>query len=140
MKEVKMKIALNGNILIVTDADQVQFSIIKSWNLMKWDKQHKWLKGTAGLELLEKLSSITALPTGGGISPTTGKPYPNIAEYYEKLKAAREAVDRERLNETPEPMYKPPVKASLYSHQVRGYNMALLTFGWVQPPERIRHG
>ena len=43
-KEVKMKIALNGNTLIVADADQVQFSIIKSWNLMKWDKQHKWLK------------------------------------------------------------------------------------------------
>lgn len=132
-KEVKMKIALNGNTLTIADADPVQFSIIKSWNLMKWDKQNKWLRGMASLELLEKLSSITTLPTGGGISPKTGKPYPNIAERYEKLKAARTAVGRERVNETPEPMYKPPVKASLYSHQVRGYNMALLTFGWVQP-------
>ena len=135
-----MKIALNGNTLIIVDADPVQFSDIKSWGLMKWNKQKKWLQGTASLELLEKLSSITTLPTGGGISPKTGKPYPNIAEYYEKLKVVREAVDRERMNETPEPMYKPPVKASLYAHQTRAFNMALLTFGWVQPSERTRHG
>ena len=129
-----MKIALEGNTLIIVNADQVQFSIIKSWNLMKWDKQKQWLRGMASLELLEKLSSITALPTGGGISPKTGKRYPNIAEYYEKLKAARAAVDKERVNENPTPLHKPPVRASLYAHQVRGFNMALLTFGWAEPP------
>lgn len=134
-----MKIALSGNTLIIADADQVQFSIIKSWNLMKWDKQNKWLRGMASLELLEKLSSITALPTGG-ISPKTGKRYPNIAEHYEKLKAARAAVDKERVNEKPTPLHKPPVRASLYSHQVRGYNMALLTFGWAEPPEGKPNG
>lgn len=136
-----MKMALKGHTLSIADADQVQFSIIKSWNLMKWDKQTKSLMGTASLELLEKLSSITTLPTGGGISPKTGKPYPNIAEYYEKLRRTREAVDKERLTEEPTPIYKPPVKSALYKHQTRGYNMALLTFGWAEPPEeRTNHG
>lgn len=125
--------ALKGHTLSIADADQVQFSIIKSWNLMKWDKQTKSLMGTASLELLEKLSSITTLPTGGGISPKTGKPFPNIAEYYEKLRKTREAVDKERLTEDPIPIYKPPVKVPLYAHQIRGLNMALLTFGWAEP-------
>ena len=98
--------ALKGHILSIADADQVQFSIIKSWNLMKWDKQTKSLMG---------------------------KPYPNIAEYYEKLRKTREAVDKERLSENPIPIYKPPVKSTLYKHQTRGYNMALLTFNWAEP-------
>ncbi len=135
-----MKITLEGRTLSIAGADQVQSSIIKSWNLMKWDKQTRSLTGTASLELLEKLSKITTLPTDGGVSPKTGKPYPNIAEYYEKLCRTREAVDKERLTENPIPIYKPPVKSTLYKHQIRGYNMALLTFGWVQLPERILHG
>ena len=126
--------ALKGHTLSIADADQVQFSIIKSWNLMRWDRQIKSLIGTASLELLEKLSSITTLPTGG-VSPKTGKPYPNIAEYYEKLRKTQEAVDKERLTEDPIPIYKPPVKSTLYKHQTRGFNMALLTFEWAEPAE-----
>lgn len=99
---------------------------------MKWDKQNQCLRGTAGLELLEKLSSIVALPTGG-VNPKTGKQYPNIAEYYQNLRSVRDAVDRERLSENPVPIYEPPVKSTLYKHQMRGYNMALLTFGWAEP-------
>lgn len=129
-----MKMALKGHTLSIADADQVQFSIIKSWNLMRWDRQIKSLIGTASLELLEKLSSITTLPTGG-VSPKTGKPYPNIAEYYEKLRKTQEAVDKERLTEDPIPIYKPPVKSTLYKHQTRGFNMALLTFEWAEPAE-----
>ncbi len=122
-----------GHKISIVDADKVQFAIISSWNLMKWDKQNQRLTGTATLELLEKLSSITALPTGGGINPRTGKPYPNIAEYYQNLRSVRAAVDAERLDENPIPIYDPPVKSNLYKHQIRGYNMALLTFGWAEP-------
>ncbi len=125
-----MKITLNGNILSIAGADQTQYSTITSWNLTKWNKQTKSLTGIASLELLEKLSSITTLPTSDG-----------IAEYYQKLRKAREAVDRERLTENPLPIYKPPVKTPLYKHQIRGYNMALLTFGWAEPQEGTdKHG
>lgn len=128
-----MKIAMIGYMLSISNVDKVQFAIISSWNLMKWDKQKQRLTGTATLELLEKLSELTGLPTGGGINPKTGKPYPNIAEYYQQLRRVREAVDTERLEENPIPIYDPPVKSNLYKHQIRGYNMALLTFGWAEP-------
>ena len=74
------------------------------------------------LELLEKLSGIVKLP-------------PSIDDYYQKLRKTREAVDRERLTEQPIPIYQPPIKSTLYKHQIRGYNMALLTFGWAEPLE-----
>lgn len=34
-----MKMALQGKTLLIKEADNVQFSIIKSWNKMKWDKK-----------------------------------------------------------------------------------------------------
>lgn len=117
-----MKIALDKNTLLIADADPVQFSIVRSWNLMKWDKQNKWLRGMASLELLEKLGTLIRLDR-----------HPQIAKLYNELKAARTAVDKERVAEKPTPLYEPPVKAKLYSHQTRGYNMALLTFGWAEP-------
>ena len=46
-----------------------------------------------------------------------------------------QAVDRERMNPKPEPLIPPPVKVSPFTHQVRGYNMALMTFGLVDPPK-----
>lgn len=117
-----MKMALQGNTLLIKDADNVQFTVIKSWNKMKWDKKTQTLRGTADLELLDRLSSIVRLP-------------PAIAERRNHLQTIQAAVDRERVNQTPTPLYNFPVKMSLYSHQIRGANMALLTFGWAAPPE-----
>ena len=73
------------------------------------------------IELLDKLASIVKLP-------------PAIEAYRQQLHRVQDAVDRERTDEHPKPFYKYPVKMPLYAHQVRGANMALLTFGWV-PPE-----
>ncbi len=67
-----MKIALIGSVLKITAVDETQFSIIMSWNMMKWDKPTKTFTGMANLDLLEKLSGIVALPTGS-INPKTGK-------------------------------------------------------------------
>ena len=39
------------------------------------------------------------------------------------------------MNPKPEPLIPPPVKVSPFTHQVRGYNMALMTFGLVDPPK-----
>ena len=48
----------------------------------------------------------------------------------------QEAVDEERMAEEPVPLYNYPVKYPLFKHQTRGANMALLTFGLVDPPEK----
>lgn len=107
--------------IILAEVDNVQFAVIKSWNKLRWDRNSKTLHGTADIELLDKLSSIVRLP-------------PSVERRWRDLHALQDAVDRERVNPEPAPFYKYPVKMPLYAHQVRGANMALLTFGWV-PPE-----
>ena len=114
-----MKMALQGNTLLIRDADNVQFAVIKSWNKMKWDRKAQLLGGTADIELLDKLASIVRLP-------------PAIEDRRSRLHALQDAVDAERVNQEPIPFFKYPVKLPLYAHQMRGANMALLTFGWVQ--------
>ena len=117
-----MKMAVDGGTLIIKDADNVQFTVIKSWNKMKWDKKTQTLRGAADLELLDKLSSIVRLP-------------PAAENRRQRLRAVQDAVDRERINPEPVPFFKYPVKMPLYAHQVRGANMAMLTFWWAQPGE-----
>lgn len=117
-----MKMALQGNTLKIIEADNVQFTIMKSWNKLKWDKKSKMLTGVADIELLDKLASIVRLP-------------PAIEAHRAELHRVQDAVDRERINPEPKPLVKPPVKLSLYKHQVRAFNMCLLTFGLVEPPE-----
>lgn len=119
---LSMKMALQGTTLILIEVDTSQFTIIKSWNKMRWDKASKQLRGTADLELLDKLSGLVHLT-------------PSVEARRQELRRVLEAVDRERTNPEPKPFYKYPVKLPLYAHQVRGANMALLEFGWV-PPER----
>lgn len=116
----KVQIRPGGNTLVIVDVDNVQFSIIKSWNKMRWDKKSMALIGTADLELLNKLADIVRLPA-------------NIEKRRQQMRAVADAVDRERMNDNPEPFYKYPVKMPLYAHQVRGANMCLLTFGWTEP-------
>ena len=111
--------ALKGSTLILIEVDNVQFAIIKSWNKMKWDKKSLSLHGIADIELLDKLASIVRLP-------------PAIEDRRSRLHALQDAVDAERVNQEPIPFFKYPVKLPLYAHQMRGANMALLTFGWVQ--------
>ncbi len=128
MSESQMKMLLKDGILYIADADKTQFGIIKSWNHMEWDRKNQYFKGAATLELLDKLAGIVRLPAG---DPHTGKG--NIEQYRQKLHAVQDAVNAERMNENPRPLYPYPVKKPLYAHQTRGANMALLTFGWVQP-------
>ncbi len=121
-----MKMGLQGNALIIVEADNVQFTVIKSWGKMKWDKKTQRLTGIADLELLDKLSAIVKLP-------------PKVEAYRQRLQAVADAVDRERMNENPVPFYKYPVKLPLYAHQVRAADMCLLTFGWITPEEAKRY-
>ena len=113
---------LDNGTLIIADCDSTQFNIIKSWNKMKWNKSRQWLEGPCTGELLNKLSSIVRLP----------EPIEAERKHFNDVAAA---VDRERMKEDPVPLYKYPVKYPLFKHQTRGANMALITFGLIDPPD-----
>lgn len=117
-----MKMAINEDQILIREANSNQFTIIKSWGKMKWSKKEQMLYGPKTAELLNKLSTLVRLPA------------PIEAERY-RLNMITRAVDRERIRAEPVPLYKYPVKLPLYKHQVRGVNMALLTFGFIDPPE-----
>lgn len=92
---------------------------------MKWNKRQKWWEGLVCAELLNRLA---------GLVPLTK---PLDAERH-RLNAVQEAVDAERVRPTRDlkPLVKYPVKRNLYAHQMRAANMALLTFGLMDPAER----
>ena len=115
-----MKIALQDNVIKIKEADNVQFTIIKSWAKMRWDRKNQMLSGTADMELLDNLAGICRLP-------------PAIEGIRQRMHAVQDAVDKERTAPEPQPLYEFPVKVPLYKHQIRGANMALLTFGMVEP-------
>jgi len=118
-----MMMKLDGNSILIKGADKVQFSVIKSWNMMTWNKKEQVLRGPAEPELLDKLASMVKLT-----APVEARRI--------KAHAIQDAVDRERMDQNPEPLYKYPVKMPLYAHQVRGANMCLLTFGWAEPERK----
>ena len=119
-----MRMALKDGQILIKEADNMQFNIIKSWNKMKWNKAEQMLQGPADGELLNKLAGLVRLPGA-------------IEAERQRLNSISDAVDRERMKDEPVPLYKYPVKMNLFRHQVRAANMALITFGLVDPPEDV---
>lgn len=111
---MKMK-KTDDNMLIIKDITSEQFAVIKSWNKMVWKKATKTLEAPCEIELLGKLSTLVKLP-------------PRISAYRDELVKVQTAVDDMRIKENVTPIVQPPVKANLFQHQVRGYNMALINF------------
>lgn len=118
-----MQMALSNGELLLRYLDNTQFAVIKSWNLMRWDKKNHMLRGAATAELLNRVASISRLT-------------PPVAEERDRLNGMQEAVDAERMKEEPVPLYPYPVRAKLFKHQIRAANMALITFGLVDPPDK----
>lgn len=115
-----MEIAMKNGELLMRNMDNVQYQLIRNTGKCKWDKKRQLLIGPADLELLEQLNRIIRLPQ-------------SIATEYQRLKAVQVAIDAVRMNEDPKPLLELPVKIPLFKHQIRGVNMALLTFGVVEP-------
>lgn len=111
---MKMK-KTDDNMLIIKDITSEQFAVIKSWNKMVWKKATKTLEAPCEIELLDKLSTLVKLP-------------PRISAYRDELMKVQTAVDDMRIKENVKPIIQPQVKANLFQHQVRGYNMALINF------------
>lgn len=117
-----MKMAMKDGMLRIIEADVTQAAIIKSWGKMKYSRVNQMYEGQVSAELLNKLATLVGLPA-------------SIEELRQQMNAVQNAVDHERVQEDPKPLYKYPVTKPLYQHQVRAANMALLTFGLV-PPEK----
>ena len=92
---------------------------------MKYDRRKNMMIGDCSKELLDKLSKIVRLP-------------PAIENYRQRLDETQRAVDKMRIEKEPEALVKYPVQGSLYEHQVRAANMALLTFGLADPKEVLK--
>lgn len=103
--------------LHIKDADEAQFAIIKSWNKTRWNKAAKVLTGIADMELLDKLAGMVRLPAP-------------IEARRSAMHELQDAVDRERMNADPKPLFDYPVRVPLYKHQIRGANMAAMVFGF----------
>ena len=108
--------------IIFVKASKEEDTIIKNWRMMKKDKKKEYWYGEISRPLLENLQR------NGGLIP------PAKAILKEML-TIQKAVDKERMTEEPKPLIVPPVKVKLFKHQVRGYNMALMTLGLVEPPK-----
>ena len=102
-----MKVALLGNTLLIKDANDEQRAEIESWNRMDWNAKTQIFSGAADLELLSRLAEMGRLPAG-------------IADYRSRLRTVQDAVDRERVKESPASLYDYPVTMPLYAHQMRG--------------------
>lgn len=58
-----MNIHLEGDLLIIQNANQAEYERIKCWNLTRWNRKSKQIEGPANLELLDKLADLTPLPS-----------------------------------------------------------------------------
>lgn len=121
-----MQIRMKDGFIQIIEADSTQAAVLKSWGgMIKWNKKQKWWEGLVCAELLNRLAKLIPLTE------------PLNAERH-RLNAVQEAVDAERVRPAGDlkPLAKYPVKRSLYAHQVRAANMALLTFGLIDISER----
>lgn len=117
-----MKMKLENGELIVADVDSSQYAIIKSFNLMRWNRQRQWLEGPCTMELLDKFSRLVKLPQ-------------TIEDERLRMHHLQDAIDKERMKDKPTDIYKYPIKGNLFIHQAKAANMCLLTFGLVTPDE-----
>lgn len=118
-----MKMAMKDGKILIKDADPTQSAVIKSWGTLKWQRGTQMFIGNADLDTLTRLAKMVRLP-------------PIIEETRIRLAKTQEAVEIERTMEHPEALVRYPVKMPLYEHQTRAANMALLTFGLLDP-ERV---
>lgn len=115
-----MRMAIKDGRIYLIEFDDTQYGVMRSWGTLRYVRAKKWMEGPVSLELLEKLARITTL------SPTA-------EQLRKKLADTQEAVDKLRTEKDPKPLVHFPIKGSLYKHQIRAADMALVEFGLVNP-------
>lgn len=119
-----MMMKVSDGWLYIIKADDRQESEIRSWRMMKYDRKSGMWTGAVSLELLRRLSRLVPLT-------------PPVAAEKARLENVQKAIDY--IRKMPEGSVRPlahfPVRKSLYTHQVRACNMALLQFGVIDPED-----
>ena len=120
--EGEVRIDISDGYVWISNMTQIQYNIIREWNMTRWIRQEQALRGDITLELLNSLAELTTLP-------------PNVEKVRARLHDRYAALETERAASEPTPMYDYPVKRKLFKHQIRGANMAMIAFGEeVTPP------
>lgn len=120
MVHLEMKMKVEEGQVFIKDVDEMQFSIIKSWETMKWNQAKQQFSGLLSEELLNQFARFISLPES----------LENLRVQFHQV---AEAVEKERWNPNPVSLYPYPVKKKLYQHQIKAANMALLVFGLISP-------
>ena len=110
--------------MIFVRASKEEEAVIKTWRLMKKDKEKGYWYGSISRPLLENLKR------NGGLIPPAKK-------ILDEMLTVQAAVNTERIKPDSKikARYKYPVKVKLFTHQTRAANMALMVFGIVDPKE-----
>lgn len=126
-----MRMALKDGQVMIIEADPAQFTMIKSWNLMKWDVKRLMFTGRADRTLLNKLHDLTQ-----------GRLPEAVEAERSRLNDLQATIDWVRTKDHVESPVGFPVTKDLFDHQKRGALMALLAFGIVRPCElrKEEHG
>jgi len=114
--ETALRIEIIDGYVWISNVSNIQYNIIREWNMTRWIRQEQALRGDVTLELLDNLAELTKLP-------------PGVEKVRARLHNRYAAIEAERAASEPTPMYDYPVKRKLFKHQIRGANMAMIAFG-----------
>jgi len=117
-----LKMLLDKGQVTLIEVPPSRAAQLKKGGRMQWDRNRQAFTASASLGLLEYLAGMFTLPG----------PYMQVLE---RMRRSRAAAEEEQARETPVALVHYPVKRTLYAHQVRAANMALLDFGIVEPGE-----
>lgn len=108
-----MRLTLDHGDLILSDIGR-RWERVKDLGL-KYDRRHQTLSGACTLDRLEQLAAIGRLPD-------------NIESIRRSLYNTQLALENEKKDPDPQPLFPYPVKAALYNHQIRAANCAMRVF------------
>lgn len=115
-----MKMAVKDGMIYIIEFTDYEFAAMRSWNSLRYVKGKCMMQGPVSLELLDRLAGLTTLP-------------PRTAAVRDQLRRTQDAVDRLRTAKHVPDLVDFPVKGSLYEHQKRAAEMALVEFGLIDP-------
>lgn len=115
-----MKIAMKEGRIVLTEIEQARMDRLKKTRMLRWNKADCTYSAPVSLDLLNTLATIFRLPDF-------------VEKERRRLDDIRLQIEAQRTTERPEPICYYPVKATLFSHQIRAANMAMLAFGVMTP-------
>lgn len=117
-----MKVAMKNGRIVLAQIEQARMDKLKKTGMLRWNRAARTYSAPVTLDLLEVLAQIFPLPD-------------TVEAERRRLDDIRLQIEAQRTTEKPEPICYYPVKATLFSHQIRAANMAMLVFGVITPKE-----